>query len=160
MRGETLLQPRPNAFFSANYVFPSSKSSEDQKKSSPKIEEFLSPKSSENQKKKSLPQFGTKFSRNLLDLFGLTGPFSSDQPALKSRWGDAAESRWGDAKFRWEDANYRWGCASPRPPYNLKTALDSKANWSALNFVAGDSGRSRQPPGAFRLSPQRPLTKY
>ena len=57
------------------------------KKSSPKIEEFLSPKSSENQKKKSTPQFGTKFRRNLLDLFGLTGPFSSDQPALKSRWG-------------------------------------------------------------------------
>ena len=56
------------------------------KKSSPKIEEFLSPKSSENQKKSS-PQFGTKFSPNLLDSCGLTGPFSSDQPALKSRWG-------------------------------------------------------------------------
>ena len=109
-------------------------------------------------KKKSLPQFGTKFSPNMLDLCGLTGHFSSDQPALKSRWGDA-ESRWGDAKFRWEDANYRWECASPHPPCNLKTALDSNANWSALNFVAGDSGRSRQPPGAFRLSPQRPLTK-
>ena len=84
------------------------------KESSRKIKEFLSPKSSENQKKSS-PQFGTKFSRNLLDLFGLTGPFSSDQTALKSRWGDA-ESRWGDAKFRWEDANYRWGCASRVPP--------------------------------------------
>ena len=75
------MQTRPNAFgmrryFSANYVFPSSKSSEDQKKkSSPKIEEFLSPKSSENQKKKSLPQFETKFSPNLLDLCGLTGLF-------------------------------------------------------------------------------------
>ena len=59
------------------------------KKSSPKIEEFLSPKSSENQKKKSSPQIGTKFCPNLLDLCGLTGPFLSDQPALKSQWGDA-----------------------------------------------------------------------
>ena len=84
------------------------------KKSSPKTEEFLSPKSSEHQKKKkkSLPQFGTKFGRNLLDLFGLTGPFSSDQPALKSRW--------GDTKFRRKDANSRWGCASPTPPLQFK----------------------------------------
>ena len=88
----------------------------------------------------------------------LTGPFWSDQPALKSRWEDA-ESRWGDAKFRWEDANSRCGCASPASPYNLSSALDSKANWSALNFVAGGLRRSLQPPGAFRLSPQQPLTK-
>ena len=51
------MQPCPNAFemrkyFSGNYVFPSPKSSEDQKKrSSPKIKEFLTPKSSEEQKK-------------------------------------------------------------------------------------------------------------
>ena len=32
-------------------------------------------------------QFRIKFGRNLLDLFALTGPFSSYQPALKSRWG-------------------------------------------------------------------------
>ena len=49
-------------YFSGNYVFPSPKSSEDQKKSSPKnpqkrsspkIEEFLSPKSSEDHIKKN-----------------------------------------------------------------------------------------------------------
>ena len=54
------------------------------------------PKSSEVQKKRSSTQFGTKFDRNLLDLFELTGPFLSDQPALKSRWGDA-KFRLGDA---------------------------------------------------------------
>ena len=52
----------------------------------------------------SSPQFGTKISRNLWDSFVLTGPFSSDQPALKSRWGDA-ESRWGVANSRWGDAS-------------------------------------------------------
>ena len=51
------------------------------------------------------------------------------------------------------------GALSPHPLYNLSSALDSKVNWSALNIVAGGSGRSRQPPGAFRLSPQPPLTK-
>ena len=55
-----------------------------------------SPKSSEDQKKRSSPQLGTKFDRNLWDLFGLPGPFSSVQPALTPRWGDA-ESRWGYA---------------------------------------------------------------
>ena len=94
--GVTLLQPRPNAFgmqtyFSGNYVFPS-------------------PKLSEDQKKRSLPQFGTKISRSFWDLFVLKGPFLSNQPALKSRW--------GDAKPRWWDANSRWGKASP---YNLST---------------------------------------
>ena len=58
------------------------------KRSSPKIEEFLSPKSSEDQKKRSSPQFGTKIARNLWDLFVLPGPFSSIQPALEPRWGD------------------------------------------------------------------------
>ena len=57
-----------------------------------------SPKSSEDQKKKRFsPQFGTIFGRILRDLFVLTGPFSSDHPALKSRWEDA-KSRSGDAK--------------------------------------------------------------
>ena len=40
-------------------------------------------------KKRSSPRFGTKFSRSFWDLFVLTGPFLSDQPALKSRWEDA-----------------------------------------------------------------------
>ena len=53
-------------YFSGNYVFPS-------------------PKSSEDQKKRSSPRFGTKFSRSFWDLFVLKGPFSSNQPALKSR---------------------------------------------------------------------------
>ena len=35
-------------------------------------------------KKRCSPQFGTIFGRNLWDLFVLPGPFSSDQPALKS----------------------------------------------------------------------------
>ena len=60
------------------------------KRSSPKIEEFLSPKSGANQKKRSPPQIGTKLGRNLCDLFVLPGPFSSVQPALKPRWGDAS----------------------------------------------------------------------
>ena len=40
-------------------------------------------------KKRSSPQFGTIFGRNLWDLLVLTGPFSSDHPALNSRSGDA-----------------------------------------------------------------------
>ena len=66
------------------------------KTSSPKNEEFLFLKSCENQKKKmerTSPQFGTKFGRNLWDLFVLTASFLSDQPALKSRWGDASPLR-------------------------------------------------------------------
>ena len=83
LRGETLLQPWPNAFgirkyFSWNYV-------------------FSSPILSDVQKERSSPQFGTKFGRNLWNLSVLTGSFLSDQPTLKSRWGDA-KSRWGDAK--------------------------------------------------------------
>ena len=90
--GGTLLQPLPKAFgmrkyFSGNYVFPSPKSSEFQKK------------------KRSSPRFGTKFSRSFWDLFVLKGPFLSNQPALKSRW--------GGAKPRWWNANPRWGKASP-----------------------------------------------
>ena len=48
---------------------------------------LLSPESSEDQKKRSSPQFGTIFGRNWWDLFVLTDTFSSDNPALKSRWG-------------------------------------------------------------------------
>ena len=44
-------------------------------------------KTKKKKKKRSSPQFGTKFGRNLWDLFGMTGPVSPDQPALKSRWG-------------------------------------------------------------------------
>ena len=53
---------------------------------------ILSPKSSEDQKKRSSSQFGTIFARTLRDLFVLTNPFSSDHPALKSRWGHAYTS--------------------------------------------------------------------
>ena len=72
----------------------------------------MSPKSSENQKKKerSLPQFRAKFRRNSWDLCVLTGPFSSDQPALKSQWGEA-KSRWGTLTLD----------GGTRPPYNLGT---------------------------------------
>ena len=52
----------------------------------------------------SLPQFGAIFCRNWWDLFVLTGPFSTDHPVLKCRWGDA-KSRWGDADSRWRDAS-------------------------------------------------------
>ena len=74
-------------YFSGNYVFPSLKMSEDQKKrSSPKIEEFLSPKSSEDQKKGLHCNLG-------LHLAGIcwiyAGSFSSVQPALKPRREDA-----------------------------------------------------------------------
>ena len=43
-------------------------------------------KSCEDQQKRSSLQFGTTFCQNLWDLFvlTLTGPFSSDHPALKS----------------------------------------------------------------------------
>ena len=40
--------------------------------------------------KRSSPQFRTIFGRILRNLFVLTGPFLSDHPALKSRWGDAS----------------------------------------------------------------------
>ena len=55
-------------YFSGNYVFSSSKSSEDQKEKKKK-------------KKRPAPQSGTKFSRDLQDLFVLLGPFLSIQPA-------------------------------------------------------------------------------
>ena len=51
-------------YFSGNYVIPSPKLNEDQKKSSPL-------------------QFGTIFDRNVKDLFVLAGSFLSDHPALK-----------------------------------------------------------------------------
>ena len=114
-------------YFSGTYVFPYPKSSEDQKKTSLlKIKQFLSPKSSEDQKKKKkerfTPQFGTKFGRNLWDLFVLTDPFSSNQPACKSRW--------GDAKFQWGKLNLEGGTLTldegRRHSYNLSTGLECK----------------------------------
>ena len=66
-------------------VLLSPNSSEDppppQKRSSPKIEGYLSLKSGEDKKKRSLPQFGTIFGQNWWDLFRLTGTFLSDHPA-------------------------------------------------------------------------------
>ena len=53
--------------------------------------------------KRSSPQFGTIFDRTLWDLFVLTGPFSSDYPALKSQWGTLTLD------------------GGTRPPYNLST---------------------------------------
>ena len=83
-------------------------------RSSPKIKEFLSPKSSEiPPQKKSSPQFGTKFGRNLWDLFVLTGPFLSDQPALKSRW---------------RDNNSRWGMRPSHPLNNLSTDCNHRCS--------------------------------
>ena len=72
------------------------------------IMQFRRPKL--NKKKRSSPQFGTRFGRNLKNLFVLAGSFSSDHSALKSRW--------GNAKSCWGDANSQWGM---RPPYNLST---------------------------------------
>ena len=46
---------------------------------------------------------------------------------------------------------------SSTPPLLLRTP---KLIEEELNFVAVGLGQSRQPPGAFRLSPQPPLTKY
>ena len=51
--------------------------------------------SSEDQKKTGLHRNSGLFSAgNLWDLFMLTGPFLSDYPTLKSRWGDT-KPRWG-----------------------------------------------------------------
>ena len=66
-------------------------------------------------KKRSSPRFGTTFSRSFWDLFVLKCPFLANQPALKSRW--------GDAKPRWWDANSRWGKASPASPLQFKCCL-------------------------------------
>ena len=66
------------------------------KRSSPKLEEFLSPKSRED-KKKVFTAIWDEFGRNMWNVFVLTGFFSPVQPALKPRWGNA-ESRWRDAK--------------------------------------------------------------
>ena len=76
-------------YFSGNYVFPSPKSSKEQKKGIHRKLKSLCPRNQVKTKKreKSSPQFGTKLGRNLWDLFEMAGPFSSNQPALKSRWG-------------------------------------------------------------------------
>ena len=54
-----------------------------------------------------------------LFLFVLTGTFSSDHQALKSRW-EGAKSQWGDAKSRWGTLTLDGGT---RPPNNLSTDL-------------------------------------
>ena len=70
-------------YFSRNYVIPSNAVRW-------KLKSFcLRNQVETKQKKRSSPQFGTMFGRNLWDLVVLTDPFSSDHPALKSRWGDA-----------------------------------------------------------------------
>ena len=126
LHGGTFLQPSPN--FSGDFVIPSPQLNEDQKKKGKKVFAenwsvfFL--KLGEDQKKRSSPQFGTTFGLNLLDLLVLSGFFSSDHPALKSRW-VTSKSWWGDAKSRWEDANSRWGT---RPPYNLSTVWNDVGN--------------------------------
>ena len=79
-----------NTLVDGNYVIPSPKLNEKQKKVFSENRSVFSPKSGEDQKKKkkkerSSPQFGTIFGRNLKDLFVLAGSFSSDHPALKSR---------------------------------------------------------------------------
>ena len=91
LHGGTLLQPWPNAFgmrkyFNGNYVILSPNLNENQKKVSGKWKCFF-PEIRWRPKKRSSPQFGTIFSRNLKDLFVLASSFSSDHPALKSRWG-------------------------------------------------------------------------
>ena len=50
-------------------------------------------------------------------LFVLTGPFSSDHPALKSRWG-TLNSRWGMPNL---DGGTLALDGGTRPPYNLST---------------------------------------
>ena len=64
-------------------------------------------------------QFGTKFGRNLRDLFVLTGAFSSDLPALKSRWG-TLNLDGGTLNLYGGTLTLNGGT---RPPYNLSTAL-------------------------------------
>ena len=94
------------------------------KRSSPKLEEFLSLKSRED-KKKVFTAIWDKFDR-----IGILGQISYVQPALKPRWGNA-ESRWRDAKSLWGDASPRvkiaifaaksqkspvgWGLCPPAP---------------------------------------------
>ena len=66
------------------------------KRSSPKLEEFLSPKSSEDKKKglhSNLGQIRPEF----VEFIRAARLFSSVQPALNPRWGNV-ESRWRDAK--------------------------------------------------------------
>ena len=93
-------------YFSGNYVFPSPKSSEDEKKRSfPKIEELMAPKSSKDQKR-SLMQY--KISMG------------------------GAKSRWGDAKCQWGDANSWWGTRFPASPQQFKYWVASPLNQAAL----------------------------
>ena len=85
-------------YFSRNYVIPSNALRW-------KLKSFcLRNQVETKQKKRSSPQFGTMFGRNLWHLVVLTDPFSSDHPALKSRWGTQI-SHWGDVNSRWGDAS-------------------------------------------------------
>ena len=98
------------ALYSGNYAFPCPKLSKNQKKEKglhQKLKSFC-PRN-KKKKKRSSPQFGTKFGRNLRDLFVMPGPFLSIQPELKPQRRDA-ESRLGDANSRWGDES---------PLYNL-----------------------------------------
>ena len=103
-------------YFRGNYLIPLPIWNEDQKKGlRQKIEVFFPEirRRPKKRKDKSLHHnLGTTFGRDLKGLFVLVGSCSSDDPALKSRWGDA-KSRWGTAKSRWGDANSRWGDAFP-----------------------------------------------
>ena len=80
---------RDSTFVEITFFRPKNQVKTKKKRFSPKIAEFLLAKSSEDQKKRSSPQFGTKFGQNLWDLFVQPGTFSTVQPALKPRWGDA-----------------------------------------------------------------------
>ena len=106
--------------FSGNYdssctSFP--KSSKDQKNGLHQKLKDIFPITRMKTKKRSFPQFGTIFGRNWWDLFVLTGAFSSDQPSLKSWWGNA-KSQVGDTKSRWGTLSLDGGT---RPRYNLTT---------------------------------------
>ena len=115
LHGGPLLQPRPNAFGmrkykSGNYVFPSPKLSEDQKKKVfTEIEEFLSAKSSEHQKKKK------GLHGNLgLNLAGTCGTYSCCR-ALFRLLNQRTNLDRGTLNLE----------VGTRPPYNLSTAFHS-----------------------------------
>ena len=74
-------------------------------------------------RKRNSTQFGTKFGWNLWDLFVLTGPFSSDRPALKSRW--------GTLNLHGGTLIVDGGRVPPHPPYNLSTGYYS---WLGLQY--------------------------
>ena len=79
-------------YFSRNYVIPS-------------------PKLNEDQKKKSLPQFWAIFGRNLKDLFVLAGFFLTNHPARSNLDGGTLNLDFGTLNLD----------EGTRPPYNLST---------------------------------------